>query len=591
MKPIHKTERSAEDAARYNNTDLYDVHRISDFPEVKSLLRSIYAEMDAEGLVPRYPKKAKQFRDTLRLTVLNLCAVYLNDPHKYVAYHRNKNEFRKGTRYHTFGISYHSLIETIIDRYLMPREYVEGPKGVWFSDNKRISRMRPTKKFVERFIEVSRVTLPMIQYDDRRELIVLRDSEKQDLEYQDTDFTLKSRDNLKLINRVFDQNVILLALSNQDLALMNQMLMASRDKVRRLGGAIDFTRTRLRRIFNNSSWEQGGRYYGGWWQRIPNRRIKFRQHITINGMPTVEPDFSGLHINMLYAWEGIPMPEDDVYKLEGYSNDDTFRAFVKRMLLVMVNAANPKEVRAVLHQEVFKDGSLKLPEEIGSTKAVDIDPVKRAFEEKHAAISRYFSTGKGVDLQYWDSVLAEYIMVHFARQGVPCLPVHDSFIIDFRLEDELIRVMKEGFKALFGQECNLGIKPTKGVYDLDWAFAHIVKWMSGAYSDEDAERDEMWLNTHFSRYNQLLREFADAKGIELEEPEIRKMPPEVMVQFRQKVEHLKAHRQERAARNIPLRPLADRNEKPDRIKMVTPTAMKQFKLIRDHLISTGSAKE
>ena len=32
---------------------------------------------------------------------------------------------------------------------------------------------------------------------------------------------------------------------------------------------IDVTQKRLRRIFNNGSFQQGGRFYGGWWQNIP----------------------------------------------------------------------------------------------------------------------------------------------------------------------------------------------------------------------------------------------------------------------------------------------------------------------------------
>jgi hypothetical protein len=587
MNKIRKTERSAEDAARYDNTDLFDVYRISDFPEVKSLLQNIHDELESEGLVPRYPKKARQFRDILRLTILNLCVVYLNDPTKYVAYHRNRNRFKKGTRLNKFGINYRYLIEVIIDGFLKPKGYIEGPKGHKFSDSKKISRMRPTKRFVERFIESNKVTLPMIQFDDRRELIVLRNDQKEDIAYSDDNFTLKARENLELINRVIDQNVILLALSNQDLDLMNKMLRGSKNKIRRLGGSIDFTRTRLRRIFSNGSWEQGGRFYGAWWQRVPNRKIKFRRHLTINGMPTVEPDFSGLHINMLYAREGIPMPEGDVYKLDGYSNDDTFRQFVKQMLLVMVNAAREHEVRSALYQAVYFDGSLDLPKEVGSTKAKDIDPVREAFAKKHAPIAHYFTSGKGIDLQYWDSVLAEYIMIHFAQQGIPCLPVHDSFIIDFRYENELIQVMKEGFKALFGQECGLGIKHSTGVYDLDWAFVHYIKWLDGEYTDEDAERDEMWLNTHFSRYNLWLEQFADAKGIELEEPELREIPPDVIGEIREKIDRYKYERDRPAPPGTPLTPVSDHIDNPHGIKMVTPTAMKQFKLLRDrHLVTS-----
>ena len=57
----------------------------------------------------------------------------------------------------------------------------------------------------------------------------------------------------------------------------------------------------VRRIFNNNSWEDGGRYYGGWWQGMPK---DWRKKILLDGSRIVEIDYSGLHIVLLYALEG-----------------------------------------------------------------------------------------------------------------------------------------------------------------------------------------------------------------------------------------------------------------------------------------------
>ena len=54
----------------------------------------------------------------------------------------------------------------------------------------------------------------------------------------------------------------------------------------------------VRRIFNNSRWDQGGRFYGGWWQRCPS---EYRESIMMDGMMTSEIDFSGLHVVLLYS--------------------------------------------------------------------------------------------------------------------------------------------------------------------------------------------------------------------------------------------------------------------------------------------------
>ena len=199
-------------------------------------------------------------------------------------------------------------------------------------------------------------------------------------------------------------------------------------------GTVDFSKKYVRRIFNNGSFKQGGRFYGGFWQNIPR---EYRKYIRINYKEIVELDYSGLHINMLYAMKKLPAPEGDVYHLDGYSNDYIFREFVKRMLLVMVNASDRPAVRGVLFEDVYSKKDLELPVELGSTKAEVLDPIMDAFENKHENIKGFFCTGKGIDLQYLDSQIAEKVMLHFSKMGYAILPLHDSFIIYQDLEEEL----------------------------------------------------------------------------------------------------------------------------------------------------------
>ena len=54
----------------------------------------------------------------------------------------------------------------------------------------------------------------------------------------------------------------------------------------------------VRRIFNNKSFSDGGRFYGGWWQRIDSN---FRKDIRMNNSPTVEIDYSALHVILAYS--------------------------------------------------------------------------------------------------------------------------------------------------------------------------------------------------------------------------------------------------------------------------------------------------
>jgi hypothetical protein len=85
-------------------------------------------------------------------------------------------------------------------------------------------------------------------------------------------------------------------------------------------------------------------------------------------------------------------------------------------------------------------GTIK-PPEIASFRNNDLRLVMDKLTEKHKPISEYFFSGFGDTLRWIDSQIAEIILLHFALQGYPCLPVHDSFLVDTRLEDELKEIM------------------------------------------------------------------------------------------------------------------------------------------------------
>ena len=64
----------------------------------------------------------------------------------------------------------------------------------------------------------------------------------------------------------------------------------------------------MHRVFNRGSkeFDKGGRFYGPYYQRMPSR---FRKNIYIDGKKTVQWDYSGLHIRMLYQL-GLEFNED-----------------------------------------------------------------------------------------------------------------------------------------------------------------------------------------------------------------------------------------------------------------------------------------
>ena len=145
-------------------------------------------------------------------------------------------------------------------------------------------------------------------YCPSSDIIRLKDSNRKLIEYDDTNETSEMRSRLQQWNDFVSQH------HHIDLLLTDDEMENIFDNAEDDGAEeeiffedeqqpryVEMTRVRLHRVFNNGSFEQGGRFYGGWWQAIPSR---YRRYITINEYATREFDYSNLHAAMLYARVG-----------------------------------------------------------------------------------------------------------------------------------------------------------------------------------------------------------------------------------------------------------------------------------------------
>ena len=78
------------------------------------------------------------------------------------------------------------------------------------------------------------------------------------------------------------------------------------------------------RVFNDGSFELGGRFYGTWWVTL-NKDI--RRRITLNDEKTEELDYSSLGIHLLYSQENLNYydlndPGSDPYTLKGIDPEE-----------------------------------------------------------------------------------------------------------------------------------------------------------------------------------------------------------------------------------------------------------------------------
>ncbi|WP_036501495.1 hypothetical protein [Nitrosococcus oceani] len=390
----------------YGRSRPLDVHKWSDYPEIdKGLINQLARELSLQT--------AKQ-KKHLKVVILDL---YTSHESLWIAYSRVKNNYQKASRYNKLHIGYKPLIQVIdsLERY----GYIEHKKG--FKDRSTgigyQSRMRATKKLIK-LIEARRVKASMIKEYELEEVILLKDQEGKLVEYEDTTLTMLMRIQLQIINQYLSRSLIDLDISDKELEELEQRI-----------APIDFSRTRLKRIFNNGSFEQGGRFYHGWWQQIPK---EYRQYIVINSQVTTELDYSGLHFRMLYATEGLEPPEDP-YQVEKLAGVD--RTMIKKITNILLNAKSLLSAKRAISQEYPEN-----PSELTIL----------AIQEKHKSIEKYFHTGMGIQLQYWDSVIAEQVMLAMNDKcWQPCLPVHDSFLVTRGSEHRLKECMEEAFNEIY----------------------------------------------------------------------------------------------------------------------------------------------
>jgi hypothetical protein len=203
---------------------------------------------------------------------------------------------------------------------------------------------------------------------------------------------------------------------------------------------LDMTSTQLKRIFNNSTFKQGGRYYGGWWQRIPRN---YRKYILIDDQMTVEIDYSAFHPQLLYMIKKLEPPLGDAYSLPGIP--EKARLLIKKTFNILVNATSEESALKAI-RKLRRDGDVPKPPK-GLTDKLIIDAIR----VKHSALDEFFCSGYGTKLQRIDSDIAEQVMLELVQKVIAVLPIHDSFIVRHDHRHALEQAMQNAVIGIFGR--------------------------------------------------------------------------------------------------------------------------------------------
>jgi hypothetical protein len=407
----------------------FDGNKGFDSSRLTAKIEAMVRELDSNRTGRRRTEgESGRFTACVCCLTANLLAAWRINPDLQIGFPRGRDAY--GTRsplsrYRNPNLSY-GLMKQAFEGFLK-LEYVQiDREGYWDKKNRtgKPTKIRGTEKLVA-LLDQDGPTWPWetCRRPDA-EVLILKDESKERIDFPDTDATQAMRNNLRVINNAL--------LSHwADLELPD-------DKFRKLSGRmiaedrqpLNLSRRTLYRVFNNRSVEQGGRFYGGWWQEVP--RV-YRRFIRINGEPTTELDFSSLHPRILYALAGLQMIGDP-YDI---GLDPRHRDRVKETFNAMVNATGKIEEPDIYQHEGLLQTFSELQERI---------------KEQHKAIAHMFNSGFGLKGQSLDSSIAEKVLLHFARRGICCLPVHDSFIVHSYHEAELRDVMLRAYREVVDQE-------------------------------------------------------------------------------------------------------------------------------------------
>jgi hypothetical protein len=375
----------------------------------------------------------------IKALILNLFLVWSEDEGACVAIGKTKSAYRAKSRYNPNKVSLKTI--DIVDG-LISSEWLGHQPGFFDRTTQigRQTRIWPAQNLVARFRQMECGPNDIFIHPET-EMVILRNGDKDNIEYDDTDETIEMRELLLNYNSLLARTFVDIPeletpfLEHGD----HQIHITRRDKF-------------VRRIFNNSNWEHGGRFYGGWWQRLPSEH---RARIALNDIRTIEDDYSGIHIVLLYAQARINYWEDvneDPYQIDipGIEDPAVSRKLAKLFLLVALNAADENSVIRATINESKPDTETG---EVGFDISITSDILRNLLaelRERHAPIADRICSGAGIELMNTDSKITEFIVRSFVESETPILTIHDSYIVPAYADKHLSAAMNEAFEAITG---------------------------------------------------------------------------------------------------------------------------------------------
>ena len=438
---------------------LFDTYRWTEHCELQNLYDRMWEELPKSGY------KHKTVDNLKRHLKLFLCNLYISYYYRKPIAVSLKAECFANGRYSALHLKRIPFIA--VYSYLKDKQWIEFQKGFMpFSDEGNAiagstTRIWASPQLTDEFDKI----INYLPEKEEQDCIVLRNEDKEDIPFEENAFTNGLRNELSFINStlfshyftynssdIFNKLVINPLHRNNNSNSSSTSSNISLSSLREPNEIFRRFRPQVKVVFSNSDFTCGGRIYNagiGDWQSMPQLQ---RATIRIDNCRTVELDFNSFHISMLYAIAGKQITGDPYSSVASRA----LRPVVKKLLLTVLNASSIREAASSMTNQVLtlqqrpllKERDLKFLRACWNHKPDWYDLINR-LKAAHPVIGQYFCSGAGLHLQRIDSEIMRDVLVGLSARNIPCLPVHDSAIVQYFREADLRREMQLAYCKMF----------------------------------------------------------------------------------------------------------------------------------------------
>ena len=192
---------------------------------------------------------------------------------------------------------------------------------------------------------------------------------------------------------------------------------------------IDDSRVELKRIFNNGSFEEGGRLYGGFWISMKSDDLK---EVTIDDEWVVVLDYGQMAVRLAYSLANATVHFDDGYLIPNW---EKARELTKKLINVMLNSTSSDEWTVPKKLQKLYPYREKIERDL----ITDI----RIF---HKPISKLFGKPNGMRFMFLESEILIDVLMELNVLGIVALPIHDGLLVKPSQQETAKKVMLKVFK-------------------------------------------------------------------------------------------------------------------------------------------------